>query len=46
MTTKIAETRIELASKALLPFLGVLVLGTALIAVFPDLVMWLPALVE
>lgn len=46
VTTKIAETRIELASKALLPFLGVLVLGTALIAVFPDLVMWLPALVE
>lgn len=46
VTTKIAEARIEATSRALIPFLAVLVVGTALVAIFPDLVMWLPKLFE
>lgn len=46
VTTKIAGARIEATSRALIPFLGVLIIGTAVIALFPDLVMWLPRLFE
>ncbi|WP_168211729.1 TRAP transporter large permease [Ruania zhangjianzhongii] len=42
VTTKIAETRIEASSRALIPFLAVLIIGTALIAIFPDAALWLP----
>lgn len=45
VTTKIAGTKIERASLALLPFLGVLVAGTLLLALVPQIALWLPSLV-
>lgn len=45
VTTKIAGTSIEKSSLSLLPFLAVLVGGTLLIAIFPDLALWLPNLI-
>lgn len=45
VTTKIAGTKIEKTTVAILPFLGVLVVGTLLLALVPQLALWLPSLV-
>jgi C4-dicarboxylate transporter DctM subunit len=44
VTTRIAGTTIEKTSVALLPFLAVLIGGTLLLALFPELGLWLPNL--
>jgi len=46
VTTKIARSSIEAVSMRLLPFLGVLVGGTLLMALFPEVFLWLPNFVE
>jgi len=44
VTAKIARTTIEKVSVAALPFVGVLILITAILALLPDVVLWLPRL--
>lgn len=44
VTAKIARTTIEKVSVAALPLVGVLILVTALMALLPDVVLWLPRL--
>lgn len=44
VTSAIARTNVEGVSKAMLPFLAVLCGGTFLLALTPDLVLWLPRL--
>jgi C4-dicarboxylate transporter DctM subunit len=44
VTSMIAKTTVEDTSRALIPFLVVLVGGTLAIAVAPSLVLWLPRL--
>src|SRR5699024_3746466 len=46
VTAKIARSSIEAVSMRLLPFLVVLVGGTLLMAVFPEVFLWLPNFVE
>lgn len=44
VTSMIAKTTVEVTSRALIPFLVVLIGGTLLIAAVPGLVLWLPRL--
>jgi tripartite ATP-independent transporter DctM subunit len=44
VTSMLANTTVEATSRALIPFLVVLIGGTLLIAVVPGLVLWLPRL--
>jgi C4-dicarboxylate transporter DctM subunit len=44
VTSMIAKTTVEATSRALIPFLVVLIGGTLIIAVVPGLVLWLPRL--
>lgn len=44
VTAKIARTTIEKVSVAALPLVGVLILITAVLALLPDVVLWLPRL--
>lgn len=44
VTSMIAQTTVEDTSRALIPFLAVLIGGTMIIAVVPGLVLWLPRL--
>tara|TARA_R100000365_G_C2745412_1_gene74269 strand:+ start:2403 stop:3686 length:1284 start_codon:yes stop_codon:yes gene_type:complete len=44
VTASIAETSVENVSKAMLPFLAVLCGGTMLMALTPELILWLPRL--
>lgn len=46
VTTKLANTTIEKTSVAIIPFVGVLVLGTILLALVPGATLWLPRLFE
>ena len=44
VTSSIAQTTIEETAKAILPFIAVLILGTFLLALMPDVILWLPRL--
>jgi TRAP-type C4-dicarboxylate transport system permease large subunit len=44
VTARIADTTIEDVSRHLIPFLAVLFGGLALLALVPDVVLWLPRL--
>ncbi|WP_454019626.1 TRAP transporter large permease [Azospirillum sp. Marseille-Q6669] len=44
VTSSIAKTTVEDTSRAILPFLAVLIGGTLLLALLPEMVLWLPRL--